>query len=122
MPSTTWPTAPITSETYHYPCTTPYDDYKKRTHGKTDRIIDDGVLDYLDAIKVFPIEDKSEEDLAKELAQIANLSMALGYILEGDVGCCPGREEAYQQNSQSVSLFSAVGGMWYPNCSFSFIF
>lgn len=84
-----------------------YDDYNKRNHGKTDAVINDGILDNLEMIKVYDIELKTEEDLAKEIARIANLSMTLGYKLE-DEGRLLSREEGYQQNSHSGSLFRAV--------------
>ena len=84
-----------------------YSDYNKRNHTKTDGVINDGILDNLEAIKVYPIEIKTEEDLAKEIARIANLSMALGYKLE-DEGRLLSKEEAYQQISHSASLFRAV--------------
>ena len=84
-----------------------YSDYNKRNHTKTDGVINDGILDNLEAIKVYPIEIKTEEDLAKEIARIANLSMALGYKLE-DEGRILSKEEAYQQVSHSASLFRAV--------------
>ena len=84
-----------------------YSDYNKRNHTKTDGVINDGILDNLEAIKVYDIEIKTEEDLAKEIARIANLSMALGYKLE-DEGRMLSREEAYQQISHSASLFRAV--------------
>ena len=84
-----------------------YSDYNKRNHTKTDGVINDGILDNLEAIKVYPIEIKTEEDLAKEIARIANLSMALGYKLE-DEGRMLSKEEAYQQISHSASLFRAV--------------
>jgi hypothetical protein len=84
-----------------------YDDYNKRNHGKTDAAINEGILDNLGAIKVYDIEIKAEDDLAKEIARIANLSMALGYKLE-DEGRLLSREEAYRQISHSTSLFRAV--------------
>ena len=84
-----------------------FSDYNKRNHTKTDGVINDGILDNLEAIKVYPIVLKTEEDLAKEIARIANLSMALGYKLE-DEGRILSREEAYQQISLSASLFRAV--------------
>jgi hypothetical protein len=61
-----------------------YDDYNRRSHGKTDGVINDGILDNLEAIKVYSIEIKNEEDLVKEIARIANLSMVLGYKLEDE--------------------------------------
>jgi hypothetical protein len=84
-----------------------YSDYNKKNHTKTDGVINDGILDNLEAIKVYPIEVNSEEDLAKEIARIANLSMALGYKLE-DEGRLLSREEAYQQIGHSGSLMKAV--------------
>ena len=84
-----------------------YSDYNKKNHTKTDGVINDGILDNLEAIKVYPIEIKTEEELAKEIARIANLSMALGYKLE-DEGRILSKEEAYQQISHSASLFRAV--------------
>jgi hypothetical protein len=48
-----------------------------------------------------------EQDLAREIARIANLSLALGYKLE-DEGRLLTKEEAYQQLSHSASLMKAV--------------
>jgi hypothetical protein len=84
-----------------------YGDYNKRNHGKTDAVINDGILVNLEAIKVYDIEVNSEEGLAKEIARIANLFMALGYKLE-DEGRLLSREEAYLQVSHSGFLFRAV--------------
>ena len=84
-----------------------YDDYNKRNHTKIDGVINDGILDNLEAIKVYPIEIKTEEELAKEIARIANISMTLGYKIE-DEGRILSKEEAYQQISHSTSLFRAV--------------
>ena len=84
-----------------------YSDYNKRNHTKTDGVINDGILDKLEAIKVYDIEIKTEDELAKEIARITSLSMALGYKLE-DEGRLLSREEAYRQISHSASLFRAV--------------
>jgi hypothetical protein len=84
-----------------------YSDYNKRRHGKTDGVIDDGILDTLGAIKIYPIEIKTEAELVEEIARIANLSLARGYKLE-DEGRFLSKEEAYQQVSHSASLFKAV--------------
>ena len=70
-------------------------------------MINDGILGNLEMVKVYDIEIKSEEDMAKEIARIANFSMAMGYKLE-DEGRLLSREEAYQQISHSASLFRAV--------------
>ena len=87
-----------------------YDDYNRKNYGKTDGVINAGILHNLEEIRVFDIEVKSEGDLAKEIARIANLSMAVGYKLE-DEGRLLSREEAYHQVSHSASLFRAVLGM-----------
>ena len=84
-----------------------YSDYNKRNHTKTDGVINDGILDKLEAIEVYDIEIKTEDELAKEIARIASLSMALGYKLE-DEGRLLSKEEAYQQISHSASLFKTV--------------
>ena len=49
----------------------------------------------------------SEEDLAKEIARIANLSIALGYRIEEEDRLLT-EEEAYNQISHSASLFKAI--------------
>jgi hypothetical protein len=72
-----------------------------------DGIVNDEVLDNLDKIKVYPIEIKTEQDLAKEIARIANLSMVLGYRLEDEGRLLTG-EETYSQLSHSASLMKAV--------------
>jgi hypothetical protein len=72
-------------------------------------VVNDEVLDNLDKIKVYPIEIKTEQDLAKEIARIANLSLVLGYKLEDESRVLT-KEEAYQQLSHSASLMKAVLG------------
>jgi hypothetical protein len=42
-------------------------------------MVNDWILDNLDEVKVYPIEIKTEQDLAREIARIAKLSMAQGY-------------------------------------------
>jgi hypothetical protein len=60
----TWPTAPITSGICPNPCTALFAPRttNKRSHSKTDKVVNDGILDNLEAIKVYPIEIKSEEN------------------------------------------------------------
>jgi hypothetical protein len=74
---------------------------------KMDGIVNDEVLDNLGKIEVYPIEIKTEQDLIREIARIANLSLVLGYKLE-DAGRLLTREETYQQLSHSASLMKAV--------------
>lgn len=84
-----------------------YEDFNKRNHSKMDGIVNDEVFDNLDKIKIYPIEIKTEQDLAKEIARIANQSLVLGYKLE-DEGRMLTKEEAYQQLTHSASLMKAV--------------
>jgi len=72
-----------------------------------DGIVNDEVLDNLDKIKAYAIEIKNEQDLAREIARIANLSMALGYKLEDEKRVLT-KEEGYQQLGHSASLFKAI--------------
>ena len=84
-----------------------YEDFNRRYHSKMDGIVNDEVLDNLDKIKVYPIEIKTEQDLAKEIARIANLSMVQCYKLEDESRLLT-REETYNQLSHSSSLMKAV--------------
>ena len=61
----------------------------------------------MDKIKIYPITISSEHELAKEIARIAVLSMALGYKLEDEFRIIT-KDEAYQQLSHSASLFKAI--------------
>lgn len=84
-----------------------YNTYNRTNHKKTDATINDEVLENLAKIKIYDIVIATEADLAREIARIANLSMALGYRLE-DEGRLLTAEEAYVQISHSASLFKAV--------------
>jgi hypothetical protein len=65
------------------------------------------VLKNLDKIKLYAIKIDSEEDLVKEIARIANLSMKLGYQLESEDRLLT-KEEAYIQLGHSASLVKAI--------------
>jgi hypothetical protein len=84
-----------------------YNAFNQKYHSGIDGIINDEVLNNLDKIKIYPIRIGSEEDLAKEIARIANLSITLGYKLE-DENRILTKEEAYQQISHSASLFKGI--------------
>jgi hypothetical protein len=79
----------------------------QKYHRDIDGVINDEVLNNLDKIKIYPIRIGSEEDFPKEIARIANLSMALGYKLE-DENRILTKEEAYQQIGHSASLFKGI--------------
>jgi hypothetical protein len=61
----------------------------------------------LDKIKIYHITIESEEDLAKEIARIAKLSMKKGYQIE-DENRLLKKEEIYDQLRHSASLFKAI--------------
>jgi hypothetical protein len=84
-----------------------YSPFNKRHHKQVDGTVNDGVLENLDKIKVYPVQINSEEDLAKEIAKVANLSMMLGYSLE-DENRVLTKEEAYHQLGHSASLFRGI--------------
>ena len=84
-----------------------YNEYNKRNHTTTDGAVNDEVLYNLPRIETYPIEILNEEDLAREIAKIANLSLRLGYQLERE-GRILSRQEAYEQLSHSASLFRGI--------------
>ena len=86
---------------------TAYDDFNKEHHAEIDGIINDEVLNNIDKIRVYPMTINSEQDLAGQIARVANLSMELGYKLE-DENRLITREEAYTQISHSTSLIKAI--------------
>jgi hypothetical protein len=81
--------------------------FNRKYHRDVDGIINGEVLDNLEKIKTYPIRIGSEDDLIKEVARIANLSMALGYKLQ-DENRVLTKDEAYVQIGHSTSLFKAI--------------
>lgn len=86
---------------------TPYNRFNKRYHMANDGIIDDEVMAHLERIKIYPITIRSEKDLAREVARVANLSKQLGHRME-DEDRLMTREEAYRQITHSASLLKAI--------------
>ncbi|MBR9986265.1 MAG: hypothetical protein KFF68_10165 [Desulfosarcina sp.] len=84
-----------------------YSPYNQQYHTATDGIINHEVLNNLSLIEMYPIEIRSEMDLANEIARIANLSLKLGYWLEKEERILS-RQEAYEQLSHSASLLRAI--------------
>ena len=76
-------------------------------HFKTDGIIDSEVLSNLHKIRVCDIKISSREDLAREIARIANLSLELAHKLEAE-GRLITKDEAYIQLGHSASLLKAM--------------
>jgi hypothetical protein len=84
-----------------------YNEYNEIYHHVTDGIINDEALVHLEKIRIYPIRVESQDDLAAEVARIANLSMQLGYRLEAEKRLLT-TEEAFRQISHSASLLRAV--------------
>ncbi len=84
-----------------------YDAFNRQHHNAMDGIVNDTVLDHPERIRIYPIQIKSEDDLVREIARIANLSMKLGYQLEKENRMLS-KEEAYVQLGHSASLLKAI--------------
>jgi hypothetical protein len=84
-----------------------YRSFNQQHHLAVDGIVNDEILDNLDKIQIYPITIASEEELAKEIARIANLSLKLGYKMQAENRLLT-KEEAYMQISYSASLFKAI--------------
>jgi len=81
--------------------------FNMKYHMMIDGIIEDDVLDNIHKMKLYKITIDSEENLASEIARIANISIKLGYRLEAEERPLT-KEEAYEQASHSASLFKAI--------------
>lgn len=89
-----------------------YDGFNKAHHNDNDGIVENEVLDKCAEIKkhMYNIKlrtDHFEEDLAKEIARIANISRQLGLKLRAENRNMT-KEEAYAQLGHSASLLKAV--------------
>jgi hypothetical protein len=89
-----------------------YDDFNKLHHPVNDGVVNDEVMENLDRIKknmpnLKLSEDNFENDLAGEIARIANNARRLGHRLQKEDRDMT-KEEAYKQLGQSASLFKAV--------------
>jgi len=89
-----------------------YDDFNKLHHGINDGIVEDEVMKNVDKIKkqMYPImlePTRFEEDLAREIARIANLTRQLGQKLKKENRDLT-KEEAYIQLGHSASLLRAI--------------
>jgi len=76
-------------------------------HYDNDHIIENEVASNMDKIKLSPMTIKNEEDLIENIVVIATKAKDLGYKLVKEKRNMT-REEAYEQISQSASLFKAV--------------
>ncbi len=90
----------------------PNDAFNALHHKTNDGIVEDEVFQNIQKIRdaMYPIvlrKDSFEEDLAKEVARIANISRTLGYTLQSEDRDMT-REEAYRQLGHSASLLRAI--------------
>jgi hypothetical protein len=87
----------------------PYNKFNQENHAKEDGVVEFGILNNIGFIqrKMYGIQIKDENDLAREIARIANISRQLAYMMEVR-GKGMSQDEAYQQLVHSASLFKAV--------------
>ena len=85
----------------------PNNKYNKAYHMSNDGIIDNEILSNLGKIIIYEMTIRSEQDLAVEVARIANVSKRLGDKLEKENRLMT-KEEAYGQIRHSVSLLKAL--------------
>jgi hypothetical protein len=86
---------------------TAYDDYNKKNHKANDAIVEQDIFGFLHYIPVNVVEITSEDDVVNMIIQIANNSMKLGKKIRSENRDMT-KSEAYQQISQSASLFKGI--------------
>ncbi len=89
-----------------------YDGFNKKHHLANDGIVEETILDEPEKITQYMYEirlgdDSFEDDLAREIARIANLTRKLGYKLREENRVMT-QQEACVQLGHSASLFQAV--------------
>jgi hypothetical protein len=86
---------------------TEYKGFAETNHTKVDATVEDEVWENIEKIIIYPITITTEEELASEIARIANISTKLGYKLIKEERLLT-KKEAYEQLSHSASLFKAI--------------
>ncbi len=84
-----------------------YDTFNKTHHSAIDGIVNDGILDRWERIRLYPVPVRSEKDLAREVARIANLSIRLGETIRAGNRLLT-EAEALEQLSHSASVLRGV--------------
>lgn len=89
-----------------------YDDFNKERHQANDGIVEETIFDEPENItkNMYPVklsQDNFENDLAREIARIANLTRKLGYKIRAEKRNMT-RQEAHAQLGHSASLLRAV--------------
>jgi len=87
----------------------PYDDFNKNRHSTNDGIVDLSVLNNIGLIQknMYPIVIHDENDLAREIARIANIARQLALKIRSENRDMT-QDEAYTELSHSASLLRAV--------------
>ncbi len=91
-----------------------YDNFNKTHHSSNDGVVDGGILDNIGNIekRMYDIKlrpDSFDEDLAREIARIANISRQLAFKIKAENRDMT-QEEAFIQLGHSASLLKAVLG------------
>ncbi len=84
-----------------------YNPFNKAHHLLNDGLLENELKTNTSKIKIVPIAIQNEDDLIRNIALIANKSKELAYRLQKENRDMT-EEEAYEQVSQSASLFKAV--------------
>ena len=83
------------------------DKFNLEHHGLNDGIVENEITNNLDKVLLYPISIKSEDDLIRNIARIAKKAKDLGYKMRKENRDMT-KKEAYDQLSDSASLFKAV--------------
>lgn len=86
-----------------------YNDFNKKNHMTIDLMIKPEQLNSGNGIKIYPVTIKNEDDFAQKIADIANKSIKLGYLLEKENRILT-NAEAMNQISHSSSLLKGLLG------------
>jgi hypothetical protein len=88
---------------------TAYDAFNRQRHSKNDGIIERNALNNIGFIQrnMYEITIESEEDLAREIARVAETGRKLGAVIRNENRNMT-QDEAYMQVIHSASLFRAI--------------
>ena len=84
-----------------------YNDFNKKYHLAADGVVNREVLQDYTRIRTYAIHIRSEQELAGEIARIANIAIARGYAMERENRALTKRE-AYDGLRHSASLLRAI--------------
>lgn len=84
-----------------------FNEFNKNNHMKLDGIVEHEIMNNLSRIKIEKKTIKTEDDLVREIARIANISTELGFKLEKENRMMT-KDEAYRQLGYSASLLKGI--------------